>query len=79
MLLPLAIPSTDQLTAVLVEPDTEAVKAWVAPGARLAVPGLTATLTEVGALTVTAAEALLVVSAWLLAATLWFPAEAGAV
>ncbi len=70
VLLPLAMPSTVQVTAVLVEPETVATKDLVPPVVKLAVPGLKATLTEAVVLTVTADEALLVESAWLLAATL---------
>ena len=78
--LPLAMPSTLQVTAVLVEPVTAAVKAWVPLAARLAELGvrLTAT-TGTGAATVMEAEALLEASALLVALRVWLPAAAGAV
>ena len=78
-LLPPTAPSTDQVTEVLVEPETVAVKALVAPVVREAEPeGLRAMLTGV-AWTVTVADALDVVLAALVAVMVWLPAAEGAV
>lgn len=46
--LPLATPSTFQVTSVLDNPDTEAVKDWVALGRRLGALGLSTTATAAG-------------------------------
>jgi len=46
--LPLATPSTFQVTAVLEDPDTEAVKDWVALGRRVGALGLRAKARETG-------------------------------
>ena len=77
--LPPATPSTVQATAVLLLPVTVAVMAAVAPAVTLAVPGLSDTATAAGAWTVTVAEALLVLSAALVALMVWLPAADGAV
>lgn len=69
--------STDQVTAVLVEPETAAVRERVLPVLRLAEAGLKET--TMGAWTVTAEEALLLASAALVALTVCVPAAAGAV
>ena len=78
--LPLAMPSTVQVTAVLVEPVTAAVKAWLPLAARLKVLGVRVTaMTGTGAATVMTEDALLVVSAALVARRVWLPAALGAV
>ena len=76
--LPLAMPSTVQVTAVLVEPVTAEVKAWLPLAARLEALGVRVTAMT-GAATVMTEEALLVVSAALVARRVWLPAALGAV
>ena len=71
--------ATDQVTAVFVEPVTVAVNCCVAPVVTVALFGVTLTLTAVGAFTVTLALAFLVVSAALVAVTVYVPAVLGAV
>jgi hypothetical protein len=81
VVLPPATPFTDQLTLVLVEPVTVAPKGWVAETCTEALVGETDTDTAAGVM-VTAAEALVVESAALVAATVTVAGEgtlAGAV
>jgi uncharacterized DUF497 family protein len=74
------MPSTFQLTAVFVEPETVAVKDRISPADREEVAGFRETLTTTAAAcTVTAAEALLAVSARLVAVTTSLPLVKGAV
>jgi hypothetical protein len=68
---------TDQVTAVFVVPVTVAVNCWVAPVSIVAESGLIEI--ETGAETVTVADADLVLSAALVAFTVYVPAVAGAV
>ena len=79
--LPLAMLSTVQVTVVVADPVTEAVKAAVAPALRVVVLGLRETLTggTGGVWTVMVALADLVASAVLVAVRVWVPAAAGAV
>jgi hypothetical protein len=66
-------PVADHVTAVFVVPVTVAMNCFVAPYCRLAVVGETLTLTIGGAVTVTVADALLVVSWTLVAVTVNVP------
>ena len=70
---------TDQVTAVLVEPVTVAVNCCVPPVSIEAEVGEIVTETTEAALTVTVADADLVVSAALVAVTVYVPAVVGAV
>jgi hypothetical protein len=72
-------PVADQVTAVFVEPVTVAVNCCVAPVSRAAETGEMDTATTGGVVTVTVAEADLVLLAWLVAVTEYVPALAGAV
>jgi hypothetical protein len=76
---PFVIPSTVQVTAVFVAPETVAVTDRVDPAVNVVVPGFRATLTEAAAWTVMAQEADLLESTVLVAVKVWFPAVAGAV
>jgi hypothetical protein len=62
-----------------VDPETVAVNCCVPLGASVAEVGLTLTDTEAGFVMVTLALALFVVSAALVAVTVWLPAPPGAV
>ena len=62
-------PEADQVTDVLLDPDTDAVNCCCPPVERLAVLGETEIDTGVGCVTVTTAEADLVESAVLVAVT----------
>ena len=72
-------PVADHVTDVLDEPATEAVNCCVPPVTRVAEVGVIETDTDVAALTVTVAEADLLVSAALVAFTVYVPAVLGAV
>ena len=72
-------PVVDQVTAVLLVPVTLAVNCCVAPLISEAEPGEIETATTDAAVTVTVAEADLVVSAWLVAVMLQDPVAVGAV
>ena len=77
MVLPFAIPSTIQVTAVLEVPVTVPVNEAVAPELRLKADGARVTVT--GELMFTVVVADLLVSAALVAITTWLPLVAGAV
>ena len=72
-------PVADQVTAVFVEPVTVAVNCCVPPVSSTAETGEMDTATTGGVVTVTVAEADLVLLAWLVAVTEYVPALAGAV
>ena len=79
VLLPFAEPSTVQITEVLVVPATLAARVRVPAVGRLAVPGVNVMETTGGGATVMVAEALFVVSAELVARTVWVQPLVGAV
>jgi hypothetical protein len=64
---------------VLLDPLTVAVNCWVAPVCTAADDGLIETATLIGAVTVTVADADLLLSATLVPRTVYVPAVAGAV
>jgi len=72
-------PVVDQVTAVLLEPLTVAVNCCVPPVSSEAETGEMDTATTGGAVTVTVAEADLVLLAWLVAVTVYAPVVVGAV
>jgi hypothetical protein len=72
-------PVVDQVTAVLLVPVTVAANCCVPPLNSEADPGELDTATKGAAVTVTVAEADLLVSATLIAVTVYVPAVAGAV
>lgn len=77
--LPPTMPSTDQVTEVVVEPVTVAVKDRAEALAMVVAPGVSVTCTCTPACTVTTEEALLLVSATLVAVMVCVPAAKGAV
>jgi hypothetical protein len=72
-------PVPDQLTAVLLDPDTVAVNCCEPPACSVVEDGLIATETTGALLTVTVADADFEVSATLVAVTVKVPLEEGAV
>jgi hypothetical protein len=73
-------PVAVQVTAVLPVPVTVEMNCWVAPVCNEDDVGVTATAMETGALvTVTSADAVFVLSATLVAVTVYVPAVVGAV
>jgi hypothetical protein len=80
VVLPTANPSIAQVTSVMAEFETDAIKVWDAPVPRVATPGLRATLTALfGPCTTTVDVAFLLASSKLVTVRTWLPSVSGAI